>query len=369
MTKCNLFDILSRFFSLNIQDSWDNSGWQIRLKNNKKSVLVALSLTKEVVEEAIEKDVGTILTHHPLFFKSIKRISDSSSNGNLIISLIKNNISLYSLHTPVDNGFPGIADFWTDIFNLKNVSPIVSEVEFFKVNIFVPKKSFETFKTKINTFLSTKTPAETKYKDTSFSSLGTGEFTPVNDANPIIGKLNEVARVEEIKMEIVVSQEQISQLANAIKLFHPYEEPAFEILPTKTTGKQSFIGTGRKGSLEKELSLNEILAILKSNGLTDIKVGGKIFEKYKKIFVLPGSGRSFLSKIDKNALYISSDLGYHDAEFASKHNFTIIDTHHFEIESVFKQIIFNIAKQHDCEENIVLSKKESNYWKNINNLI
>ena len=54
-------------------------------------------------------------------------------------------------------------------------------------------------------------------------------FRPLGDANPHIGKLGEVAEVEEIKIESVVSEESLPNVLKAVRLAHPYEEPAIHL--------------------------------------------------------------------------------------------------------------------------------------------
>jgi putative NIF3 family GTP cyclohydrolase 1 type 2 len=64
-------DIIESQAALDSQESWDNSGWQIRLEREGSSVrkvLTVLELSEAVVAEAIQKDVQVIVCHHPLIF-------------------------------------------------------------------------------------------------------------------------------------------------------------------------------------------------------------------------------------------------------------------------------------------------------------
>lgn len=115
--------LIEEICPLSLMEDWDNSGYQIKLKeNNIKNILVALDITKEVIEEAITNDVDIIITHHPLFFSSVKKIDYETQKGNYIISLIKNNISLYALHTNFDKLDGGNNDYLGELLELKNIT-------------------------------------------------------------------------------------------------------------------------------------------------------------------------------------------------------------------------------------------------------
>ena len=97
-------DIISKiekYASLDLMEPWDNSGWQINLCHDyTNKVMVALSLTKESLEQAITNDCDLIITHHPLIFDRLNAIDDS-----VIIEAIRHNISVYSAHTNLDKTY------------------------------------------------------------------------------------------------------------------------------------------------------------------------------------------------------------------------------------------------------------------------
>ncbi|RPA78150.1 structural toxin protein RtxA [Ascobolus immersus RN42] len=71
-----------------------------------------------------------------------------------------------------------------------------------------------------------------KYSHCAFESLGTGQFLPVegSGANPNIGEVGKVERVEEKRVEIMcVGEEVVRRAVEALKREHPYEEVAYEV--------------------------------------------------------------------------------------------------------------------------------------------
>ena len=94
-----------------LKESYDNVGLMVGSEEKKvQKVLFSLDCTLDVIEEAVEKKADLIVTHHPLLFKKPSSINEEDLQGKKIIELIKNNISLYSCHTNLDNAYQGIND-------------------------------------------------------------------------------------------------------------------------------------------------------------------------------------------------------------------------------------------------------------------
>ncbi len=108
---------IEKYASLELAEPWDNSGWQIDLNHDyTNKVLVALSFTKEVLEQAITNDCDLIITHHPVIFEPIKKI-----NTPLITEAIKNNICVYSAHTNLDKTYGSTTDALCGVLGLQNL--------------------------------------------------------------------------------------------------------------------------------------------------------------------------------------------------------------------------------------------------------
>lgn len=123
-----IFQVLEEHFPLSSQEQWDNSGLQVGNPADKISgAVLALDLSEEVIDKAIEAGANLIITHHPLLFKPIGSIREDDPKGHMIIRLIKEKINLYSLHTPADKGVGGLNDWIAE--KLQMVDPIHSEKE------------------------------------------------------------------------------------------------------------------------------------------------------------------------------------------------------------------------------------------------
>ncbi len=91
-------------FPVELQEKYDNAGEQIIFEEKKiKSILFSLDIDMATVEEAISSGSNLIVTHHPFLFKPLKKINSNEIEGNILIKLIENKISLYSAHTNLDS--------------------------------------------------------------------------------------------------------------------------------------------------------------------------------------------------------------------------------------------------------------------------
>lgn len=98
-------------------ESWDNSGWQCgRTKKEVQKILLAVDATDEVVEEAILSDTDMLITHHPLIFPKVSKITDQNFIGKRLLKLMQADVCLYAMHTNFD--VMGMADEAADKLGL-----------------------------------------------------------------------------------------------------------------------------------------------------------------------------------------------------------------------------------------------------------
>jgi len=107
----DVINVIEKFAPLDLAEDWDNSGWQINLGNKEaNNVLVCLSLTPAVLQQAINNKCDLIIAHHPLIFKEFKKVKYETVTQKLIVDCIKNNIQVYSAHTNLDCAEGGVND-------------------------------------------------------------------------------------------------------------------------------------------------------------------------------------------------------------------------------------------------------------------
>ncbi len=104
-----------------LQEPYDNSGLitgEIQVECT--SVLVSLDCTAEVVLEAVKKKCNLIVSHHPLIFHPIRQITSENATGKTLIAAIKSDITIYAIHTNLDNILSGVNAVIADKLELEN---------------------------------------------------------------------------------------------------------------------------------------------------------------------------------------------------------------------------------------------------------
>ncbi len=105
MKVSEIAEILNNWMPTSIAEDFDNVGLIVGdPKSLVKKILITLDTTIDVVDEAITMDCNLIISYHPIIFNGLKRITpDSGYVQKSIIKAVKNNISIYAIHTSLDN--------------------------------------------------------------------------------------------------------------------------------------------------------------------------------------------------------------------------------------------------------------------------
>lgn len=109
-------------YPLDLAYSWDNVGLIVGDLDKKiNKIMVSLEANENVIDEAINKNVDIIITHHPFIFSKMNKITTSDLKGKLLYKLIRNDIAVYSMHTNFDVSIDGLNDYFMEIMNFKNI--------------------------------------------------------------------------------------------------------------------------------------------------------------------------------------------------------------------------------------------------------
>lgn len=118
-----IITMMERLAPKKLAEEWDNVGLQLgSFQNEVNRVVVALDLTDEVIDEAIALGAEMIVTHHPFFFRAIKKIDYDTPEGRRIKKMIANDLTLYSAHTNLDIAEGGVNDVLAVKVGLEEIS-------------------------------------------------------------------------------------------------------------------------------------------------------------------------------------------------------------------------------------------------------
>ena len=127
MKVSEISEIVNDWMPTSIAEVFDNVG--LILGNPESlvtNILITLDTTNEVIDEAIKKNCNLIISYHPIIFNGLKKITfDSGYVQKSIINAVKNNISIYAIHTSLDNHPEGISYFLAKKIGLKNLLTLI----------------------------------------------------------------------------------------------------------------------------------------------------------------------------------------------------------------------------------------------------
>lgn len=313
-------------------EAWDNVGLQVGDPVAPVSrIMVALDPGSPAVEAAIETRCNLLVTHHPLIFTPLKKITASDQTGRLAMRALKNDLAVISLHTNYDIASGGVNDLLAGRLGVQGGLPlrITGSDEYLKLVLFVPKG----FEARLLAALSPFQAALGNYRDCSYQVDGVGRFTPVPGAAPFVGEVGRPQEEPESRLELLIPRERINGAVAALKGAHPYEEPAFDVYPVLNQGAAR--GLGRIGTLAEATSAGEFaLEVKKALEASGVRLVGDPGRRVKKVALCGGSGASLLHDAARQGadLLVTGDLKYHEAREAEALGVAVIDAGHFATE-------------------------------------
>lgn len=108
-----------------LAEEWDNVGLLLGDAGSPiDSVMTCLTLTPDVAAEAVGRNAGLVVTHHPILFRAVKRLTTDTPEGRMLLELIRAGVAVYSPHTSFDNGVGGINQWMAKQLGLTAIAPL-----------------------------------------------------------------------------------------------------------------------------------------------------------------------------------------------------------------------------------------------------
>ncbi|GMQ82563.1 MAG: Nif3-like dinuclear metal center hexameric protein [Rhodothermia bacterium] len=325
-------------------ESWDNVGLHVGDPSRDVSKgLIALDMTPHVLEEAKSVGAQLIVTHHPLLFKPIDRLTSDHAVGHLALKLAEAGIALYCIHTNLDAAKDGVSFALAGQLGLKNIQFLGNlEERLVKLAVFVPSSHADAVK---ESMTGAGAGRIGNYDSCSFTISGTGAFRALEGSNPNVGEAGgDVERVEELRIEVEVARWNLPTVLQALHEAHPYDEVAYDIFPMEQPFRSA--GIGAIGELPSSESLTAFLTRV-STALQNkaVRFVGDLDSPIQRVAVCGGAGSRFMHlAMNKDAdAYVTADITYHhffetlDADGNPK--MALVDPGHYETESVTEAIL------------------------------
>jgi len=119
-------NFLDRIAPPTLAEDWDPVGLQVGNRAEEiHGVLVALDVTEAALWEAVEHDCNLLVTHHPLFFKALTRLDDSTPAARYARLAAQMDVSILSFHTNLDAADRGLNQDLAKKLKLRSVRPLL----------------------------------------------------------------------------------------------------------------------------------------------------------------------------------------------------------------------------------------------------
>ncbi len=297
-------------------------------------VLVTLDVNERVVDEAIERSCELIIAHHPPIFRKLPNLRTDTPQGKLLEKCIKHDIAVYAAHTNLDVADGGVNDLLAEALQLKNCEVLVPTFteKMLKLAVFVPEDHAEALRQALAGAGAGKIG---DYDSCSYTISGQGRFRALDGAQPFTGEIGKLHVENEVKIEVVLGENNKNKVLRAMLNHHPYEEPAYDLFTLETPAKE--MGLGRIGTVDT-MTLKEFAEhVKKTLHVPKVRVVGDLNSKVSKIAVLGGDGNKYIYAAKRSGadVFVTGDMYFHVAQDAESIGLHIVDPGHH-VESIMK---------------------------------
>lgn len=337
----DIISCLESFAPISFQESYDNAGLITgNPEQTLESVLLSIDVTEDVINEAVSLKAGLIISHHPVLFSAIKKLTGDNYVERCLIKAVGNEIALYAMHTNVDAVGEGVNKVICDKVGLENTRILLPRHdELRKLVFFVPPDHARAVREKI---FEAGAGVIGNYDQCSFNAPGEGSFRGSEETNPFVGKKGELHYEKELRVETIYPRHRQFAIISALLEAHPYEEVAYDIYPVENLYPGA--GMGMIGHLPKPMDEIHFLTQIKKKFSTGIIRHSRLLNKnVRTVAVCGGSGSSLLKEAirQKADLFLTGDFKYHQF-FEADGKIVIADIGHYESEQFTTKIFHEI---------------------------
>ncbi|NLU82841.1 Nif3-like dinuclear metal center hexameric protein [Rhodococcus sp. HNM0569] len=308
---------LDRSYPPALAEPWDSVGLVVGDPEDPVSrVVVAVDVTAAVVDEALARGADLIVAHHPLLLRGVDTVAASTPKGALVHRLIKGGCALFTAHTNADSADPGVSDALAAALGVEVTGPIDAKDDEPLDKWVVPVPVEDADRVRRGLF-DAGAGAIGNYRDCSWEVTGTGQFLPSDGADPAIGEVGALERLDETRIEVIAPRRLRDHVRAGLRHAHPYEEVAYDILELAAAPGPT--GLGRVGTLAAPTTLREFTAVV-ARALPattwGVRAAGDPDVVVSTVAVCGGAGDSLLGAVGRRGVdvYVTADLRHHPVD-------------------------------------------------------
>ncbi len=330
----DLVGLIHKLYAPELAEDWDNVGLQVGDPGRPLDrVMVALDPGLEAVEAARDAGAQALVTHHPLLFKPVKRLTPDDAVGKVLWTAVRDDVAIISAHTNLDCAVDGLNSWLAEKMGVEQAVPLQAVAgDYLKLVVFVPVGHEEAV---ADALFSAGGGQIGAYDQCSFRSSGEGTFRPGPGTQPYIGTVGQREKTEEVRLETIIPKRKLLRVLEKMQKAHPYEEVAYDLLPLQNQVPGA--GLGRIGKLAQQTTLGEFAARVKESlGCDHLRLIGADQMPVRKVALCGGSGAFLLQTAHRQGadVLVTGDVKYHEARQAEELGIALIDAGHFATEQL-----------------------------------
>jgi dinuclear metal center YbgI/SA1388 family protein len=342
-----------------LQEDYDNAGLIIgRPDEEIKGCLICIDVNESVIDEAISKNCHLIISHHPVIFKGIKRLTGQTVTERIVARAIREDIAICAVHTNLDNVREGVNRALSEKLGLVNPAILrKSSGVLRKLVVFCPVDYADKLR---EALFGAGAGHIGEYDQCSFNAEGTGTFRASDKTNPFVGKPGEIHHEQEVRIETIFPSYRQNSIIAALIASHPYEEVAYDIYPLLNDFDQT--GAGMIGKLKQKMSEAEFLRMLKEVlNVPCIRHSPLLGRTVETVAICGGSGSFLLPDAirQKADFFVTGDIRYHQF-FDAEGVIVIADAGHYESEQFTCNLLADYLKKKFATFAVQISKTPVN---------
>ena len=327
---------------LPLQDDFDNAGLQVGLtETDVTGALLCLDVTEAVIDEAVAKGCNLVVSHHPLLFKPLKRLTGKSYIERCVMKAVQQGITLYAAHTNLDNAPQGVNFKIAQKMGLSHVEILEPrENSLLKLVTFVPVAHADGLR---EALFAAGCGCIGDYDACSYNLQGEGTFRAGEGTHPFCGQQGEMHSEPETRIETILPAYKKSAVEQALITAHPYEEPAYDFYPLANSWYGA--GSGVTGEFDNPRSAGEFLAQIKQTFEVGCVLHNRFEGPIKKVALCGGAGAFLLPQAiaaDADA-FVTGEIRYHDY-FGHDSEILMAAIGHYESEQFTREIFYDLLR-------------------------
>jgi dinuclear metal center YbgI/SA1388 family protein len=343
----NLMEYLEQFAPSELAADWDNVGLLLGDPAAEvHRIMTCLTVTPESAAEAVEAGAELIVTHHPVLFRPIQRLTTASPQARILLELIQAGVAVYSPHTAFDNTVGGINEILAGCLELVDLQPLRRREgrREYKVVVFVP----ETDLARVSDALFAAGAGHIgQYSECSFRQSGIGTFFGSEATNPALGQKGRREEASEWRLEAICPEACLSAVGPAIRRSHSYEEPAYDIYPLQP--RPWSFGEGRLGRLPQPMPLGELAERTRARlGVSQLPMVGEPNRSVERVAIVCGAGGGFVADAVRASadVLLTGELRFHDYLEAQAERVALLLPGHYATERLgVEELATRLQKQ------------------------